>query len=183
MDGVRRVSVVGCSGAGKTTLGRRLAAALDVPFVELDGIFHEAGWAPLPPDEFRARLAPLVAGDTWVIDGNYAAVRDQVWARADTVVWLDLPRWRVMPRVVGRTVRRIVTRTELWNGNRESLSALFGGDPDESVVLHAYRSHARNHDRYAAARVDPAWASLRFVQLASPRAVRQFLATIGAPSA
>ena len=60
-----------------------------MPFVELDGIFHQPGWAPLAADEFRRRVAEVTAGDAWVIDGNYSAVRPLVWARADTV---DLDR-------------------------------------------------------------------------------------------
>lgn len=83
--------MVGNSGSGKSTLGAALAARLGVPYVELDSIFHQPGWAELPRHEFRARVGALVGGDTWVIDGNYTAVRDLVWARADTVVWIDLP--------------------------------------------------------------------------------------------
>jgi ABC-type glutathione transport system ATPase component len=45
---VRRVSVVGNSGAGKSTLARTLAGALDAEFRELDSVFHQAGWVPLP---------------------------------------------------------------------------------------------------------------------------------------
>jgi adenylate kinase family enzyme len=181
MGPVRRVSVVGCSGAGKTTLGRRLAAAIGAPFLELDGIFHQPGWTPLPADEFRERIAPIIAGDTWVVDGNYVAVRDLVWQRADTVVWLDLPRWRVMARVLPRSLRRSLLGTDLWNGNRERLGMILRRD--ESAVLGAYTSHARDHDRYAAAVGDPSWAHLRFVRLASPRAIRAFLAQLEATPA
>lgn len=91
---VLRVSVVGNSGSGKSTLGRALAARLGVPYVELDAIFHLPAWTELPRDEFRKQVGALAAGDAWVIDGNYLAVRDLVWARADTVVWIDLLRLR-----------------------------------------------------------------------------------------
>src|ERR1700744_2942266 len=90
---VRRISVVGTSGAGKSTVGRRLALGLGVPFVELDSIYHQPGWVPLTAEEFRRRVAEAAAGDGWVIDGNYSKARPLVWARADTVVSLDLPRW------------------------------------------------------------------------------------------
>jgi adenylate kinase family enzyme len=182
---MRRVSVVGNSGSGKTTVGRRLAAALGVPFAELDAVFHQPGWTELPVDEFRARVAGLAAGDGWVIDGNYSRVRDLVWDRADTVVWLDLPRRRVMWQVVGRTLRRGVTRQELWNGNRESLRNFVRRDPEQSIVRWAYTQHGKYQDRYAAANADPAWAHLRFVRLRSPADVRRFLANVagtGAPA-
>ena len=90
VGGVRRVAVVGNSGSGKTSLGRELARRLAVPFVELDAIHHQPGWRPLPKDEFRRRIAAVVADDGWVIDGNYSGVQDLVWDRADTVIWFDL---------------------------------------------------------------------------------------------
>src|SRR5207249_5085245 len=117
--GVVRVSVVGTSGSGKTTFGRALAARLDVPFVELDAINWQPGWTPMPEDEFRRRVADVVTADRWVIDGNYAAVRDLVLARATTVAWLDYSRARIMTQVIRRSVSRAITRRELWNGNRE----------------------------------------------------------------
>ena len=172
---MRRVSVVGNSGSGKTTLGRGLAVALGVPFIELDAVFHQPGWTELPRDEFRARVAALAAGDGWVIDGNYSAVRDLVWGRADTVVWLDPPRWRVMRQVIGRTLRRGVTRQELWNGNRESLRNFVHRDPERSIVMWAYTNHGKYRDRYAAASADPTLAHLRFVRLRSPAEARAFL--------
>ena len=89
---VRRVSVVGNSGSGKSTLARELAASLGVAHIELDSVFHQPGWEPLPEDEFQRLVTARTSENGWVIDGNYSAVRPIVWARADTVVWLDLPK-------------------------------------------------------------------------------------------
>jgi adenylate kinase family enzyme len=175
---VRRVSVVGNSGSGKSTLARELAALLGVPQVELDGVFHQPGWAPLAEDEFQRVVAAAVAEDGWVIDGNYSAVRTLVWARADTVVWLDLPRRTVMRQVVWRTLRRAVTRQELWNGNREPLRNFLTWAPEESVISWAWHHHGTYRDRYGAAAVDPANAHLTFVRLTSRRGVRLFLAEV-----
>ncbi len=175
-DGVRRVSVVGNSGSGKSTTAARLAAKLGVPCIELDGVFHQPGWTELPREEFRARVTEIVAADGWVIDGNYSAVRDIGWARADTVVWLDLPRRVVMPRIVWRTVRRAALRRELWNGNRERWGNLLSLDKKESVIVWSWTQHNAYRERYLDAMRDPANAHLAFVQLRSPRAVREFLA-------
>jgi adenylate kinase family enzyme len=177
---VRRVSVVGTSGAGKSTLGRSLADALGGEFLELDSVNHQADWVPLPTEEFRRRVALVVAGERWVIDGNYSKIRDLVWARADTVVWLDLPRRTVMRRVTWRSVRRMALRTELWNGNRERWSYLFSLDKEESVVAWAWQSHASTRAKFEAAMADPANGHLRFVRLTSPAAVRRFLRSVSA---
>src|SRR5688500_4629523 len=120
---VKRVAVIGtASGCGKTTFGRRLASALGAPFVELDAIHWQAGWTPLDAADLRCRVEPLVRQAAWVIDGSYRSkLGDLVLEGADTVVWLDLPRRVWLPRLVARTVRRVLTGEELWNGNHESL--------------------------------------------------------------
>ncbi len=178
---VRRVSVVGTSGSGKSTLARELAAILEVPHLELDGLNHQPGWEPLPRDEFQRIVAAKAAEDGWVIDGNYSTVQPLVWARADTVVWLDLPKGTVMRQLVWRTLRRVAGRQELWNGNRERWRNFFSWDPGQSVISWAWHKHAEYRARYAAAIGDPANAYLRFVRLASRREVSRFLAEARPP--
>jgi adenylate kinase family enzyme len=175
---VQRVCVIGTSGAGKSTLGRALARCMGVPFCELDSVFHQADWVPLPAEEFRSRVGAVVAGERWVIDGNYSAVRPIVWARADTVVWLDPPKRTVMRRIIWRSFRRVAGRVELWNGNRERWRNLFAWDPEESVISWAWHTHDSRRARYLAAMADPANGHLRFVRLTSTAAVREFLRTV-----
>jgi adenylate kinase family enzyme len=162
---VRRISVVGNSGSGKTTVARRLAATLGIAHLELDSVFHQPGWQPLDPDAFRERVAAFTAGASWVVDGNYSKVRDIVWSRADTVVWLDPPRHRVMRQLLIRTLRRMATGTELWNGNRERWQNLFRLDPEESILMWAWTRHHHYRARYLAAQSDPANAHLRFIRV------------------
>jgi len=173
---VRRVSVVGNSGSGKSTLARLLAERLGVPWVELDSIHHQPNWEPLPRDEFRARVERITARGGWVVDGNYSSVRDLVWARADTVVWLDLPRRTVMRQVVWRSIRRAALRVELWNGNRERWGAVFSRNPDESIVAWAWHKHTAYRHRYAVAAGNPANAHLRFVRVRTRTEARRLLA-------
>jgi adenylate kinase family enzyme len=179
MDRVQRVSVVGNSGSGKTTMARALAAAMGVPFLELDSIYHQPGWAELETEEYRRQVAGFVAADGWVVDGNYSKVQDLVWDRADTVAWVDPPRHRVMRQVIWRTLSRAARRTELWNGNREPWRNFFRLDPMESIIAWAWTRHHVYRSRYAAAQADPAHAHLRFVRLQSPREVADFIRAAG----
>jgi adenylate kinase family enzyme len=159
-----RVSVVGTSGAGKSTLARYLATHLGAAHLELDSIYHQPQWQPLPEAQFTARVSEFASAPDWVIDGNYSAVRPIVWARADVVVWLDRPRLLVFRRLVWRTLRRGARRTELWNGNRESLRNLFRGG-DANLLWWAWRHHGKYQRRYAAAMTDPANAAIRFIRI------------------
>jgi adenylate kinase family enzyme len=173
---MHRVSVVGIPGSGKTTVGRQLAASFGVPFVELDSIFHQPGWVELPVDDFRKRVTEALTAPAWVVDGNYSAVRDLVWQRADTVVWLDLPRRRVMYRIILRTVRRALTRERLWNGNREPLSNFYRLDPAKNIIRWTWVKYADYIERYGTAMQDPAYSHLTFVRLRSQHEVDAFLA-------
>src|SRR5581483_7104951 len=103
---VRRVSLVGNTGSGKSTVAVALAFRLGVPCLELDAVFHQPGWTELAREEFRARVADAAAGDARVIDGNYAAGRAPACARADTGVCLPPSLPAVMRRWGPRTVRR-----------------------------------------------------------------------------
>ena len=166
---MRRVAIIAsASGCGKTTFGQALAARLGVSFHELDAIHHQAGWTELDADELRRRVGPLVASDAWVIDGSYRSkLGDLVLEAADTVVWLDLPRRVWLPRLLARTLRRLVTREELWNGNRESLRGAFFRD---SVVRHALRNEKPRRQRYPRD-----LARFRVARLRTPREVEAFL--------
>ena len=119
---MRRVAVTAsASGNGKTTVGRALAERLGAQFVELDALVHGPDWSEISNEELRRILEPIVAGDRWVIDGGYRnKIGDLVLARADTVVWLDLPMHVWLPRLVRRTVGRIRRDEPLWNDNKES---------------------------------------------------------------
>jgi adenylate kinase family enzyme len=165
---VQRISVVGNSGSGKTTFARELGRILGVPHLELDSVFHQPGWQPLDREAFRERVAAFTWQQSWVVDGNYRAVRDIAWDRADTVVWIDLARRRVMPRVIWRTVRRAATRAELWNGNREPLSNFFRLKPEESIIMWAWTKHRAYQEQYLNAQADPVNSHLAFVRLRTP---------------
>jgi adenylate kinase family enzyme len=174
---MRRVSIVGASGSGKSTLASELGKRLGIPVVELDAIHHLPGWTPIDPSEFERRLDEITAGDSWVIDGNYRiVVRDGVvWRRADTVVWLDLPRSVVMRQVTRRTLGRLVRRQRLWNGNREHWSNLFRRDPDRSIIRWTWTTHADVADRYGASMRDERHAHLDFVRLRSREEIAVWL--------
>jgi adenylate kinase family enzyme len=175
---VRRVSVVGNAGSGKSMLAKRIAATLAVPHIEIDAINHLPGWQELDRSELRDRVDELTTGDGWVVDGNYreCVVDGPVWARADTVVWLDLPRRAVMRQVVARTVRRVVTRQELWNGNREPLRNLWAWDPSRSIIRWAWTQHGKYADRYGSAMTSPTYAHLDFFRLTSHADAEELLA-------
>jgi adenylate kinase family enzyme len=179
---VERVWVVGNSGSGKTTVARELARRLDLPHLELDSVYHQAGWQPLGAEEFRDRVTSHVEGPSWVVDGNYAQVGDLLGERADTLVWIDLPRSSVMRQLAARTLSRGLRRKELWNGNRETLRSMLSRDPEKSIMLWAWRHHHVYAERYAALAARSAKSAIDVVRLRSRREVEDFLTEVGVDS-
>lgn len=90
---MRRVMVIGSPGAGKSTLARELAKVTDLPLRHLDAEYWLPGWIERDPAEWHAKQTALIAGDRWIIDGNYGASLPLRIAAADTIVWLDYPTW------------------------------------------------------------------------------------------
>jgi adenylate kinase family enzyme len=178
-----RISVQGTSGAGKTTLARRLAARLGVPHIELDAINWQPGWRGLnddDPAEFAMRVGQALAAEAWVCDGNYGdAVRPLVLARATDCVILDYDRTVVMRRVIWRSFSRWLLRIELWpgTGNREDIRMWL--QPDQPIRW-AWSTHARRRTRFAGMVADAALAHLRFHRLTCPAEAGALVARLAA---
>lgn len=117
--------------------------------------------------------------ETWVVDGNYSVISDITWSKADTIVWFDLPYVTVMARTIRRTVRRVLSREELWNGNREPLSNLWSFNPEKSIIAWTATRHRVYRRRYRAAETDARWADLHFVRLRSQAEADAFLEGVG----
>jgi adenylate kinase family enzyme len=152
---MRRVSIVGSTGTGKTTFGRELARVMGVPFVELDAINWGPNWTMIDEALFRERVSVAIAGDVWVVDGNYGGrgVRPMVWEKADTIIWLDFGLVTIYRRLWQRTIARIQDQRELWpgTGNRESVrDAFFSRESLFWWALKTYRPRRRNYPRLVA---------------------------------
>ncbi|MEM8621374.1 MAG: adenylate kinase [Actinomycetota bacterium] len=172
---MRKVAVVGSPGSGKSTLARQMAERLELRHVELDALHHQAGWTPRPVPDFRAAVATAIADDGWIVDGNYRPVEDLVHGKADTIVFLDLPRRQVTRRVLWRSARRGITREELWNGNRESLRNLVRRDPEVNIVAWTWHHQPKYRELYGGFIESGRWRHADVYRLRSSRDIASFL--------
>ena len=91
---MNRVVVIGNAGGGKSTLARKLAEALTLPYHEIDALLWRPDWTVVSEDEFHAAHDALISDDKWILDGM--GMRETIApriARADTIIVIDLPLW------------------------------------------------------------------------------------------
>lgn len=123
---MERVLILGCGGAGKSTLAKRLGQLTGLPVIHLDAHYFTAGWIATPAEQWRPKVEKLVAEEHWIIDGNFASTLDLRLPRADTIVFLDLPRricfWRVLKRWITHRGR---TRPDMATGCNEKADLEF----------------------------------------------------------
>lgn len=100
-----RILIIGCGGAGKTTLANQLARHLGHRVIHLDQYFWNSGWQETPADKWNVKVRQLVAGNRWIMDGNYGGTLDMRANAADTIVFLDYNTWICLWGILWRRVR------------------------------------------------------------------------------
>jgi adenylate kinase family enzyme len=167
---LQRVIVAGTSGVGKTTTAGRISRALDLPYTEIDGLFWGPEWQHRAT--FEQEVDAFTSQPRWVIEWQYTAVRPLLAARADTLVWLRLPKTTVMRRLTRRTLTRRLRRQELWNGNTEPPLRTIFTDPDH-IIRWGWRTFPTTDPRVRQALTDN--PHLQLVELRSQRAIDAWL--------
>ncbi len=169
---MNRISIIGTTGSGKSTLAAQLARILEMPCIELDSLHWQPNWTPADRDQFRSEVAEAVRAERWVVEGGYTVVRPLLWARADTVVWLDYSFPVTLSRLLRRTARRVFRRETLWDGCEETLSKTLSRDSILVWLLKTYRSNRR---KFTAQLALPENQHLRVLRFTSPRQAKAWL--------
>ena len=101
---MKRVIIVGCGGAGKSTLARQLGEITGLPVVHLDKIFWLPGWVERDREEFDELLRQEMGKDEWIMDGNFNRTMPQRVAKCDTIIYLDFSRVACLLGVLKRVI-------------------------------------------------------------------------------
>ncbi len=102
---MKRILIIGCCGAGKTTLALELGDILNLPVHHLDRLWWRSGWTEESTESFDAKLAEILVSERWIIDGNYKRTLQERLKYADTVIFLNYSRWLCLWRVLTRIIR------------------------------------------------------------------------------
>lgn len=170
---LERISVVGPTCAGKTTLGKEISRSRNVPFYDLDEINYGPLWTKKAPDEFRKRTAEAASGPLWVISGKYSVVQDLIWNRASGVVWINLGFWTTFFRLLRRTYTRLVGGEVVFHGNKESVFRLLFSR--NSVILWSIISYWVRRREFRSIMNGDSLPNLVWIELRTPREVDEFV--------
>jgi adenylate kinase family enzyme len=162
-----RIAIIGSAGSGKSTLARQLGERLALPVIHLDAHFWSAGWVQAEPELWRERVGELAAGERWIIDGNYSSTMDLRLPRAETIIFLDFPRWLCLLRVLRRWLTYYGdSRPDLPAGCPEKV------DSDFLRWIWDYPKRSRPHTVALLQSLDQ---EKQIIRLQSPGAVRELL--------
>lgn len=169
---MERVVIIGSSGSGKSTLARTLGEKTGLPVVHLDLHFWHPGWIGTPDPIWQEKMEAIVKPSKWIIDGNYRRTLDIRLQAADTVIFLDLPRWVCAWRAVKRRIEyRHKQRPDMAAGCQETL---FAPDfPDFLVRIWQYPDRARPDILRHLSRLD---GQKRMIHLRSSAEMQRFVA-------
>ncbi len=168
-----RVVVVGTTCCGKTTFARRLAKALAVPHIELDALYWLPDWTAREESRLRNLVREALAGERWVIDGNYGRLQDLIFGRATMLIWLNYSFPRVLIRGLKRTINRSLTGEAIYAGNRESFRRAFLSK--DSIPWWLITTHHRRGRRYRHLFASSAYGNLEKVEFRRPSASEKYL--------
>ncbi|MEO0355246.1 MAG: hypothetical protein AAF268_10520 [Cyanobacteria bacterium P01_A01_bin.3] len=175
----QRILIIGNSCSGKSTLGSQLAALLEIPFVELDALNWEPNWVGLNetnPDELMRRMQTATVGDSWVVAGSYTKFSQQVfWPRLETIVWLDLPLYQLVGRMLKRSWKRWRTNEFLWGTNYEKFwPQLMVWRKEDSLLWWIVTQYQPKRQKMLEYQIDPQWSHIRFIRLCSSNEIQKF---------
>lgn len=169
---IERIVIVGSSGSGKSTLAKELGFKLDLPIIHLDTHYWHPGWVKTPTPAWQKTIAELTQRDQWIMDGNYRETLDIRLKVADTIIFLDLPRWLCAWRAIKRRIQyRNTSRPDMAPGCQESL---FKPDfPDFLLRIWDYPNRAKPDIEQRLLNLD---SDQRIIHLKSRSDTKKFLA-------
>ncbi|MFC1853600.1 adenylate kinase [candidate division CSSED10-310 bacterium] len=171
----KRLIVVGTSCSGKTTLAGSIARIFEIKHIELDALFWRPNWTETPADEFKFKVAQAIQRKSWVADGNYSPVRDMIWTRAQTLIWLNYSFTKIFSQALYRTLKRALTAEKLFSGNRESIRQSFFSS--DSILLWVIKTYARRKREYPLLFKELKYAHLKVIELHNQKQTDALLAS------
>ena len=167
---MKKVTIIGCGGAGKSTLARQLGEITGLPVVHLDQIWWAPGnWQHISREEFDRHLSEEMEKDTWILDGNFNRTLEARLERCDTVVYLDYPRLVCVKNWLSRVIRN-------WGKARPDMAPGCAEWFDPEMAGWIWNFNKKNRSRYY--ELLSRYENVNVIILRSRKEADRFLATL-----
>ncbi|WP_207696118.1 hypothetical protein [Enterococcus sp. DIV0212c] len=136
-----KILVIGCAGAGKTTLAKNLSIRTGLPYFSLDEFYWKPNWKKNYKNEFKKKIREILYSKSWIMDGMYPELLSEISQsniKDIIIIYLKIKKITSLFRIVKRTFFRVVTKEEVCNGNVESFKNLIG---DSGIIPYAFKSY------------------------------------------
>lgn len=170
---MNRVVVIGTTGAGKTTMAKRVAEAIGATALDIDDFHWQPGWVERTPAEMIELFREAFQSERWTLAGNHSRTRDFTWGEADTVIWLNYSVWVVFPRLLWRTIKRVVTKEEVMPGCVETFRAQFMSK--DSLLVWFFQTFWKRKKEYSKVISQDKFRHLTVLEFRHPRQAKRFL--------
>lgn len=165
--------IIGCGGAGKSTLARTIGEILEMPVIHLDQAYWKPNWEERDKQEWARIVTTLADQEEWILDGNYGGTMDIRLQRADTVLFLDRSRWLCVYQVLKRWWQtRGRTRSDMAEGCAERFSFPF---------LHYVFFYNKTRRPGILKKLNALSSKQTVFRLRSQREIEHFIATLSRP--
>jgi len=168
---MKRIVIVGCSCTGKTTLAYNISEMLNIPHFELDVLHWGPNWTTRK--EFEVDVTKAVQNPSWVIDGNYRNVRNLIWDRVDTIIWLNYSFPLVFWRALKRTLPRVFLKKTIYAGNRETIQTTFFSS--DSILWWVIKTHRKRINEYSNLFTGNDFPNIKIIEFRHPKQTERFL--------
>ena len=139
---MKKIVIIGACGSGKTTLGHQLSQKLQIKATDMDELYWLPGWKRRPFQEFVDLVKQATSKEKWIICGNYSKLQHLTLGDADTIIWLDLPFFTLLWRIIKRSIEQAINRSTICNGNRQSFAQFLW------LFNHLFKSYWKKKKRY-----------------------------------
>lgn len=169
------IIIVGSPGSGKTTLSKHLSYCLNVPAIELDYYHFKENWVEVEDEIMVKKVDEMTSVPGWIADGNYKTLRFLLWKRADVLIWLNIPFFTNLRRLLVRTIHRAYTKKPLWHGNQESFYMSFF--TKNSILYWFLKTYRLRINQYNKLLRSPEFSHLYVIVIKNPNQVLEQVLT------
>ena len=122
IEQIKRITIVGGPGTGKTTLAEKLSKIFNLPVIHIDAINYNPNWTKIEKEKRDKLILEKIKNERWISDGNYSSTLKERMEKSDLIIWLDYSGLDIIKGVLSRRIKNINKEKQEIPGCKERIS-------------------------------------------------------------